>query len=100
MLGRPSALPDRRGLKHRVRRVPGEYEFNPWERNPTAVEATSLTADRLTSERLEGKRFPRRGRGQIRGTPHPNHRQKDPVLGRAMRRIDNRIRRTVRKAFG
>ena len=62
VVGKPSAeLPNRRELKRRVRRVLGDYRFNPWERNPTAVEAKSLMADGLTRERFEGSRSAREG---------------------------------------
>ncbi len=43
----------RRERRDRVRRVLGDYEFNPWERDPSPVEAESLLADGLTRERFE-----------------------------------------------
>ncbi|HEX6330072.1 MAG TPA: helix-turn-helix transcriptional regulator [Actinomycetota bacterium] len=51
-IGRDRARPSRRELRERVRRVLGDYEFNPWEREPTAAEAESLVADGLTRERF------------------------------------------------
>lgn len=62
VLGEPSGLPNRNELRRRVRRVLGDYEFNPWERGPAAAEAESLIADGLTRERFEGKRTARRSR--------------------------------------
>ncbi len=46
-----TALSDRR--KESVRRVLGDYRFNPWERLPTDAEARSLARDGLTRERFE-----------------------------------------------
>jgi transcriptional regulator with XRE-family HTH domain len=51
-LGAPTRIPSRRELRERVRRVMGDYEFDPWERDPTAAEAESLLADGLTRERF------------------------------------------------
>ena len=39
--------------RRRVRRVLGEYVFNPWDRNPTPAEARTLLTDGLTRERFE-----------------------------------------------
>lgn len=46
-----AVLRDRR--KESVRRVLGDYRFNPWERMPTDVEARSLARDGLTRERFQ-----------------------------------------------
>ncbi len=43
----------RRERRARVRRVLGDYRFDPWERRPTDVEARTLVADGLTRERFE-----------------------------------------------
>ena len=51
-LGAPTPRPDRRELRERVRKVLGEYEFDPWQRGPTPPEAESLLADGLTRERF------------------------------------------------
>jgi transcriptional regulator with XRE-family HTH domain len=51
-LGSQVPRPSRRELRERVRRVLGEYEFDPWERDPTPAEAESLLADGLTRERF------------------------------------------------
>jgi transcriptional regulator with XRE-family HTH domain len=45
----PVSLEERR---RRVRRVLGDFEFDPWERDPTAAEQESLIADGLTRERF------------------------------------------------
>jgi transcriptional regulator with XRE-family HTH domain len=37
----------------RVRRVLGDYRFNPWERSPSDAEAKTLIADGLTREYFE-----------------------------------------------
>ncbi|MFL5796613.1 MAG: helix-turn-helix transcriptional regulator [Actinomycetota bacterium] len=47
-------LPTRAERRRRVRRVLGDYSFNPWERRPTKAEARTLKADGLTRERFEG----------------------------------------------
>jgi transcriptional regulator with XRE-family HTH domain len=47
--GVPSAEERRR----RLRRVLGDFVFNPWDRYPTPAEARSLLADGLTRERFE-----------------------------------------------
>lgn len=52
-IGQDRVRPSRRELRERVRRVLGDYEFNPWERDP-APEAESLIADGLTRERFAG----------------------------------------------
>jgi transcriptional regulator with XRE-family HTH domain len=51
-LGKPRPRPPRRELQGRVRRVLGEYEFDPWERDPTSAEAKSLLVDGLTRDRF------------------------------------------------
>jgi transcriptional regulator with XRE-family HTH domain len=51
-LGAPRRRPSRRELRERVRKVLGEYEFDPWERDPTPAEAESLLADGLTRDRF------------------------------------------------
>lgn len=45
----PVSLEERR---RRVRRVLGDFEFDPWERDPTPAEQESLIADGLTRERF------------------------------------------------
>jgi len=47
-------LPTSAERRRRVRRVLGDYSFNPWERSPTKPEARTLVADGLTRERFEG----------------------------------------------
>lgn len=42
----------RRERQDRLRRVLGDYEFNPWERDPSPAEQESLLADGLTRERF------------------------------------------------
>ena len=37
-----------------VRRVLGDFEFDPWDRDPTPAERDSLLADGLTRERFSG----------------------------------------------
>jgi transcriptional regulator with XRE-family HTH domain len=39
--------------RRRLRRVLGDFVFNPWDRDPTPAEARSLIADGLTRERFE-----------------------------------------------
>ena len=51
-LGQPSRRLSRRERAARVRRVLGDYEFNPWDRDPSRAEAESLLADGLTRERF------------------------------------------------
>jgi transcriptional regulator with XRE-family HTH domain len=46
---RPIPLEERRS---RVRKVLGDYRFDPWERAPSPAERESLLADGLTRERL------------------------------------------------
>jgi transcriptional regulator with XRE-family HTH domain len=46
---RPVPLEERR---RRVRRVLGDYRFDPWERDPSPAESESLIADGLTRERF------------------------------------------------
>lgn len=63
-IGRPITIrfgagpdpPTRAERQARVRRVLGDYVFDPWERNPSPVEAQTLLADGLTRDRF------RRGR--------------------------------------
>lgn len=50
--------PSREELRRRVRRVSGDFEFNPWDREPTEAEAASLIADGLTREYFEGRDSP------------------------------------------
>jgi len=52
VIGAPARRPSRAELRTRVRRVLGDYEFNPWERDPAPAEAESLLADGLTRERF------------------------------------------------
>jgi transcriptional regulator with XRE-family HTH domain len=47
--------PSREERRRRVRRVLGDYVFDPWERRPTPAEARSLIADGLTVERFSRK---------------------------------------------
>jgi transcriptional regulator with XRE-family HTH domain len=49
-IGAPTRRPSHDELRARVRRVLGDYEFNPWDRAPTPAEAESLRADGLTRE--------------------------------------------------
>jgi transcriptional regulator with XRE-family HTH domain len=51
-LGAQVRRPPRAELRARVRRVLGDYEFDPWERNPTPAETQSLLRDDLTRERF------------------------------------------------
>lgn len=51
-VGATRRRPTRIELRRRVRRVLGDYEFNPWDRDPTPAEAESLLADGLTRERF------------------------------------------------
>lgn len=51
-LGAEVRRPSRGELRERVRRVLGDYEFDPWERDPTPAEAESLLVDGLTRERF------------------------------------------------
>ncbi|HEX9123774.1 MAG TPA: helix-turn-helix transcriptional regulator [Actinomycetota bacterium] len=51
-LGVRPVRPPRRELQDRVRRVLGDYEFDPWERDPSPAEAESLLADGLTRDRF------------------------------------------------
>ncbi len=51
-------MPDREERARRVRKVLGDYRFNPWERSPSAAEARTLIADGLTRERFEGATTP------------------------------------------
>jgi hypothetical protein len=53
--------------RRRVRRVLGDYLFNPWDRDPTPAEARTLVADGLTRERFEGKAKVGPGRCRIIG---------------------------------
>jgi len=51
-LGVEATRPSRSELRERVRRVLGDYEFDPWERDPTPAEIESLLTDGLTRERF------------------------------------------------
>ena len=51
-LGSLVPRPSRRELRERVRRVLGDYEFDPWERDPSPAEVESLLVDGLTRERF------------------------------------------------
>src|SRR3972149_3784152 len=51
-LGSLAPSPSRRELRERVRRVLGDYEFDPWERDPSPAEVESLLVDGLTRERF------------------------------------------------
>lgn len=56
VLGAPSRLAGRDERRRRVRRVLGDYRFDPWERRPSKVEARR-EADGLTDSRAtEGRR--------------------------------------------
>lgn len=46
--------PSRAERRARVRRVLGDFVFDPWRRSPTPAEARSLEADGLTRERFQG----------------------------------------------
>jgi len=39
--------------RRRVKRVLGDFVFNPWDRNPSVAEERSLLADGLTRERFQ-----------------------------------------------
>lgn len=47
-LGAPQRRPSRGELRDRVRRVLGDYEFDPWDRDPAPPEIESLLRDGLT----------------------------------------------------
>jgi transcriptional regulator with XRE-family HTH domain len=49
----PASVPSPAERQRRLRRVLGDFVFNPWDRDPTAAEARSLLADGLTRERFE-----------------------------------------------
>jgi len=51
-LGEPSLLPTLEERRRRVRRVLGDFEFDPWDRDPAPAERESLLADGLTRERF------------------------------------------------
>lgn len=53
-VGTTRRRPSRQELRARVRRVLGDYRFDPWGRDPTPAEAESLLRDGLTRERFEG----------------------------------------------
>lgn len=53
-VGSARRRPSRDELRSRVRRVLGDYEFDPWERDPSPAEAESLQADGLTRDRFSG----------------------------------------------
>lgn len=55
VLGSAEEDPSREVLGERVRRVLGDYVFDPWDRNPTETEARSLIADGLTRESFKGR---------------------------------------------
>ena len=46
-------LPSRKIRAERVRRVLGDYRFNPYDRNPTDAEIDSLEADGITRESFD-----------------------------------------------
>jgi transcriptional regulator with XRE-family HTH domain len=54
-VGASERTPSRTEQRRRVRRVLGDYVFDPWERGPTPAEARSLIADGLTVERFSGQ---------------------------------------------
>src|SRR5262249_35640149 len=51
--------PTREQRRRRVRRILGDYVFNPWDRNPSPEEARTLVADGLTRERFESPKASR-----------------------------------------
>jgi len=51
-LGQKRSLPTRQERRRRVRRVLGDYQFDPWDRDPTPAEARGLIADGLNRERF------------------------------------------------
>src|SRR3989442_11337193 len=60
-IGRPITLTfgdERRAsrgeIKSRLRKVLGDFEFDPWARDPAPAEQRSLEADGLTREHFEG----------------------------------------------
>jgi transcriptional regulator with XRE-family HTH domain len=59
VLGSPDRVPTRQERARRVRRVLGDYRFNPWDRSPSTAEAKTLIADDLTRERFESPAPPR-----------------------------------------
>jgi transcriptional regulator with XRE-family HTH domain len=58
VIGHRQSQPSRAELRRRVRRVLGDYRFDPWERMPTDVEARSLLRDGLTRERFQSQATP------------------------------------------
>jgi hypothetical protein len=46
-------LPSRELRQERVRKVLGDYVFNPYDRNPTEAEIESLEADGITKDSFE-----------------------------------------------
>lgn len=46
--------------RERLKRVLGDYVFNPWDRSPSEAEARSLVADGLTRELFASESPPRR----------------------------------------
>ena len=53
--GKDAPLPDVRTRKERVRRVLGDYVFDPWQRSPSSAEVKSLEADGITRDRFESR---------------------------------------------
>jgi transcriptional regulator with XRE-family HTH domain len=51
-LGERSRSPSLEERRRRVRRVLGDYRFDPWERDPSPAERESLLSDGLTRERF------------------------------------------------
>jgi transcriptional regulator with XRE-family HTH domain len=51
-LGEAPRSISRRERQRLVRRVLGDFEFDPWERDPSPAERESLLADGLTRERF------------------------------------------------
>jgi transcriptional regulator with XRE-family HTH domain len=64
VFGSSDAAPRREVLEERVRRVLGDYVFDPWERNPTDSEARSLIADGLTRESFERRKASSAGKAR------------------------------------
>lgn len=54
--GEPRVSEDER--RRRVRRVIGDYVFDPWRRGPSPPERRSLASDGLTRERFESATSP------------------------------------------
>lgn len=51
--GATKELPSTAERRRRVRKVLGDFRFDPWQRDPSDAEAESLVADGLTRERFQ-----------------------------------------------